>query len=256
MKFKAFIRVVKSLNRDNDNDGFIDVSFGSVNIIEERNIDAENKAEVKDFIKKKYPQFFQNQRVYERESKDTAQFFYVVIFPLYKWEINQINEGEWICSQCGHKHENKYISTPIINDRIFPNDLFCKSDDNACLNAFKKEYYKDIELPDDENYIKKFTPTYIYKITEKSTNKCYIGKTRNEPFFRWWNHYKHSSSPFGVYLRKTRITDWKFEVIEILPPEIQDDQVFRLESAFIKKYNSIENGFNKLISNKKRELYT
>lgn len=244
MKFKAFIRVVKSLNKD----GYL--SFTGDNIVEERLIEAKDKDEVKQFLLSKYPQFFQNNKVYTKETKDVAQFFYVVIFPLYNFELTTIEEGEWICDQCKQIHENKYISRPKIDHRLFPNKLFCFSEDNICMNNFKKEYYKDVELPDDEYYIRKNSPNYIYKITEKATGKCYIGKTRNEPFFRWWSHYKHSNYPFGLYLSKTKITDWNFEVIHIMPSEVSDKEVFRIESDYILKYDSILNGFNSLISNK------
>jgi len=244
--FKAFIRVVKSLQTYE----YL-TYFGCENIIEERLIIAKDKEEVKQILLEKYPQFFPKNKVYSKETKDEAQFFYVVIFELYEWEKDLItNNTNWTCSFCGHKHENEYISKPRINEKLFGNLKFCKSDNDDCFIAYKKEYYKDVELVDDENYIKKYSPNYIYKITEKSTNKCYIGKTRNEPFFRWWNHLKHSSSPFGSYLRKTKISDWYFEVLEILPHNIDDTEVFRVESEYMKKYDSILNGFNFVISNK------
>lgn len=242
--FKAFIRVVKSLNQ---------VEFGSENIVEERLILAKDKEEVKKFLLEKYPQFFQNNKVYSKETKDTAQFFYVVIFELYEWEKAQvINDTSWKCSYCGQVHESTYLSRPRKYDKLFAGKLFCNnSGEDHCLNEYKKEFYKDIEFPDDENYVKKDSPNYVYKITEKSTKKCYIGKTRNAPFFRWWNHLTHSSSPFGLYLRnKSKLSDWTFEVLEVLPSDIEDSEVFKIESKYIKKFNSIKKGFNTVISNK------
>lgn len=245
MKFKAIIRVVKSLV------GFSHLGFDTVVVIREPLIEAENKDEVKQILVTKYPQFFQNSKVYEKETKDEAQFFYVLIYKLFEWEIDLINEGEWICSSCGHIHENKYISKPRIHERLFGSDkLFCKSEDDVCLSNYKKEYYKNVEFPDDENYIKKDSEIYIYKCTEKFTNKSYIGKTKNAPFFRWWNHLTHSNSPFGIYLRQTKLNEWIFEVLEILPPETNENEVFKIESKYIHKYDSINNGFNSLISNK------
>lgn len=243
-KYKAFIRVVKSLKS-----GY-DYSFGSQNIVEERLIEAEDKNEVKEILKYKYPQFFQNGKVYEKETKDEAQFFYVVIYPLYDYEINQINEGSWVCDSCGHKHENKYLSRPYTVDRLFAGKQFCSSEGQICLENYKREIYKDIELPDDEIYVKKDSPNYIYKITEKSTGKCYVGKTRNAPFFRWCNHLTHSGSPFGIYLRSKPLSDFTFEILEILPPETKDVDVFDIETKYIIEYDSIKNGFNSVISKK------
>lgn len=246
--FKAFIRVVKSLSDSEYS------YFGSgEDIVREPIVYAKDKAEVKEYLKSQYPQFFQNGKVYEKETKDTAQFFYVVIFPLYNWEIDEINQGEWTCASCGQVHENRYVSKPRYSSRLFGDDvLFCRSgiDGELCLSNYKKEKYKNVELQDDLNYVKSDSPNYIYKVTEKSTSKSYIGKTRNAPFFRWWNHLTHSNSPFGLYLRKSKLSDWTFEVLQELPAETDDSEVFRVESEYIIKYDSINNGFNSVISNK------
>jgi len=247
--FKAIIRVVKSIT-DND--------FGSTDIIREPIIEAVDKAEVKSFMQEKYPQFFQNCKVYEKETKDKAQFFYVVIFPLYNHEIKLIEEGKWVCDYCGHVHENKYISRPI-NSRKFEGKVFCGEDfktgneiiEPKCYENWKKEIvFKNADLPDNLNYINVDSLNYIYKITEKLTSKSYIGKTRNAPFFRWWNHLTHSNSPFGLYLRQTKLSDWTFEVLEELPSNLPDNDIFKIESSYIHQFDSINNGFNTVISNK------
>lgn len=245
--FKAFIRVVKSIAYSDNIFG-----FDKVEIVREPIIEAADKAEVKQFLLNKYPQFFQNGKVYEKETKDTAQFFYVVIFPLYEWEKNQIAEGQWACASCGQVHDNKYVSRPRVNEKLFgANIMFCRTDDDLCLNNYKKEKYKNVEFPDDEYHIRIDSPNYIYKCTEKATGKCYIGKTKNAPFFRWWNHLTHSSSPFGVYLRQTKLSGWVFEVLEELPYNTPGTEVFKIESEYILKFDSINNGFNSLISNVK-----
>jgi len=113
MQFKAFIRVVKSIVLKDDRFG-----FDSVEVIREPLIEATDKAEVKRILLEKYPQFFQNGKVYEKETKDQAQFFYVVIFELYKHEIDLIKEGPWTCDHCGQAHVNKYISRPIISRKF------------------------------------------------------------------------------------------------------------------------------------------
>jgi hypothetical protein len=258
--FKAIIRVVKSIAFKNPDEY---LGFDTVEVLREPVILANDKNEVKQYLAEKYPQFFPNAKVYERESKnDKTQFFYVVIFPLYQYEVNQINEGNWTCDYCGHVHENQYISKPLRSNK-FEGKMFCSSDYKSgndisqvpdCYELWKREYYKvnnGLEIPDDLNFINVDSLNYIYKITEKSTGKCYIGKTRNAPFFRWWNHLKHSSSPFGLYLRQSKINEWTFEVLEELPSNIEDSEVFRIETEYIQKYNSVANGFNTIVSNKK-----
>lgn len=251
--FKAFIRVVKSISLKDHNDFGFDV----VEVIREPLIEAKDKAEVKSILLEKYPQFFQNGKVYEKETKDQAQFFYVVIFPLYQHEVNLIEEGEWKCDYCGHVHENKYLSRPLYS-RKFEGKMFCNNDlitgndviEPDCYEKWKKEIFKNTDLPDDLTYINVDSLNYIYKITEKSTGKSYVGKTRNAPFFRWWNHLKHNNSPFGSYFKTTKLSDWTFEVLEELPANVDDVEVFRIESEYINKFDSIKNGFNSVISNK------
>ena len=255
--YKAFIRVVKSIAFNDHNEY---MGFDTVEVLREPLIRAKDKTEVKSILLEKYPQFFQNGKVYEKETKnDKAQFFYVVIFPLYQHEIQLIKEGEWKCDYCGHIHDNKYISRPLAS-RKFDSKIFCGSDyktgndivsEPNCYERWKKEVaFKDVDLPDDLNYINVDSLNYIYKITEKTTGKCYVGKTRNAPFFRWWNHLKHSNSPFGLYLQNTNLSDWTFEVLEELPSNISDTEVFKKESEYINRFNSIKEGFNSVISNK------
>lgn len=246
MKYKAIIRVVKSITLN------YDTGLDTVEVTRESLIEAKDKNEVKLILLEKYPQFFPNGKVYEKETKDNAQFFYVVIYPLMNYELMQVDEGEWVCSFCGQKHENKYISKPKINERLYGKDImFCRSDDNYCENNYKMEKYEGIDMPDDEVYIRRDSLNYIYKITEKATNKCYIGKTRNAPFFRWWNHLTHSGSPFGSHLRTTKLSEWTFEVLEELPCDASDKYVFEVESKYILQFDSIKNGYNSLISDKK-----
>lgn len=244
--FKALIRVVKSIASRHEWYG-----FDTIEVIREPIIEAKDTAEVRKIIAERYPQFFPNGKVYSKETKDEAQFFYVLVYPLYQYEIDQIKKGNWKCSFCGQIHENTYVSRPRINERLFGNDvLFCNSEDDHCMKEFLKLKNDGIEIPDDVNYIKQDAPNYIYKITEKATGKCYVGKTRNAPFFRWWNHLKHSSSPFGIYLKNTKLSDWTFEVLNIIPSNISDTEVFKLESKYIHEFNAIHNGFNSVISNK------
>jgi hypothetical protein len=252
--YKAFIKVVKSLNNSYGE------YFGNTEVVREPLIIAESKKEVKDILIEKYPDFFQNGKVYEKETKDKAQFFYVVIFELYQYEKDMVIENKsWECSYCKHIHENRYISRPLMHERLFGSDvMFCRGNEpgegdfgsNHCMNEYKKRMYEGVELPDDEHYINKDSLNYIYKITEKETNKSYIGKTRNAVFFRWWNHLKHSSSPFGIYLNSRPLSDFTFEVLEVLPAGTIDTDIFRIETEYMMKFDSIANGFNTVASNK------
>jgi len=248
--YKAFIRCVKSIQHLKADRHIPDNWFTTVNVIVEPLIIADTKDEVKRILVDLHPQFFQNGKVYERETKDQAQFFYAVIFPLYEWEKNQIAEGEWTGCSCGQVHENKYVSRPTINEKVFGRDkLFCTSEDNNCMMEYKVGNWGTTrEIVDDATY--NGNVVYIYKCTEKSTGKCYIGKTRNAPFFRWWNHLTQSGSRFGCHLRQSKLSEWTFEVLEELPHSVEGRGAELVESKYIILFDSINNGFNQVISNK------
>lgn len=249
--FKVIIRVVKSIAYDNRTYSPNPEYFGSVDIVREPLIYAKNKDEVKKIIASKYPQFFPEAKVFTKETKDMAQFFYALIYPLYDYEKEALRSGEWVCNGCGHKHENKYLSAPRFYSSLGDQYQFCRtSKDDECLKLFKANSYNGTDLLENHAFIRPDSPTYIYKITEKASGKCYVGKTRNEPFFRWWNHLTHSTSPFGKYLRTTSLSDWTFEVLECLAWDTPDTKVFEAETQYMIQFNSIENGFNRVVSSK------
>ena len=88
--WSASIRVVKSLIEK-------DFFFDTLEVIKIPMIEAESKEEIKAYVIEAYPQFFQNSKLYQKETKDEAQFFYVVIKKLSNWELGKINEGSWTC---------------------------------------------------------------------------------------------------------------------------------------------------------------
>ena len=51
---------------------------------------------------------------------------------------------------------------------------------------------------------------YIYKISKKSTNEFYVGKTIYVPVFRWGQHLKTERFPLN------KIDDYNFEILEIV----------------------------------------
>lgn len=55
---------------------------------------------------------------------------------------------------------------------------------------------------------------YIYKISKKSTQEFYVGKTIYAPIFRWGQHLKSERFPID------EIVDYKFEVLEIVPKDV------------------------------------
>lgn len=253
--FNTLIRVCKSIQNMNSYD------WGNKTVVQET-IKAESKEEAKKIIMEKYPLFFQNWKIYSRETKDEAQFFYVLIYEYSKFWIDEW-EKPWECSYCKKIHENSIENLKTSSSK-FPWKYFCSwwnprtswgeerdfVEMKGCIEWFEEEFYKNNNEEDNNYYISETSKYYIYKITEKNTWKSYIWQTRNAPFFRWWEHLKHSKSPFWLYLRETRLCDWSFEVLEELPHSSRYEEILKVESNYIVKYDSIKNWFNTLISNK------
>lgn len=88
---------------------------------------------------------------------------------------------------------------------------------------------------------------YIYKITNTVNNKAYIGvTTQSNPNARWSDHKSHNKQGNGCpflmkAFKKYGEGAFKFEVLIIC----FDEDVFRFESDYIKRYNSLSpNGYN------------
>jgi group I intron endonuclease len=88
---------------------------------------------------------------------------------------------------------------------------------------------------------------YIYKITNTKNNKCYIGvTTKKSPTERWIAHKSTIKRGVGCPLLMKAFNKYgedafKFEVIIIC----FDEDVFKFEEEYIKKYNSLSpNGYN------------
>lgn len=89
-----------------------------------------------------------------------------------------------------------------------------------------------------------YSEPVIYMVTQISTGKKYIGKTERSFTLRWWEHIK-SKAPdkFHTAMRESTITDFIFQVIDVLEPGKKDD-ILKIEQSWISKYDTIENGFN------------
>jgi group I intron endonuclease len=88
---------------------------------------------------------------------------------------------------------------------------------------------------------------YIYKITNIISKKYYIGETKkNNPQLRWNEHKRKIEQGIGCpalqdSVKKYGIENFTFEILIIC----FDEDRYKLEMEYIKKYNSISpNGYN------------
>ncbi len=208
-------------------------------------INAESKDEVKKILLKDYPTLFPNSNAYQKRSKkDTDQIVFCNIYELTDY-YKKFWRSKVKCDCCGIETEQIDISQNM-RSLNYRDKKFCS---NECMEKYIKEnmdsgYFDDDRWSNSEKY-------YIYKITEKDSNKCYIGITSKHFIWRWWYHITHSKSPFGEYLKIKGEENFTYEVLEMFNKnEVSKREMELKESEYIVKYDSICNGFNTVISNK------
>lgn len=152
-----------------------------------------------------------------------------------------------------YEHDSEYFSADFFEEKEC---IVCHKKFTMCekWNLFKtfgnyntcsikcEGENRDKEYLKHEGYFE--TNPVIYKITKLSTGKVYIGQTKRSFTLRWWEHIK--TKDFIIQ----DITDITFQIIEYLPNDAEDNFILKRESYWIKHYNSIEDGFNQVVSKK------
>ena len=76
---------------------------------------------------------------------------------------------------------------------------------------------------------------------------------------RWYQHFFQSkdNSKFHKEIKKSKISDWTFEVLETIKKPSNYDKMSEMdnliaerEQYYIEKYNSVNEGYNSIISKK------
>ena len=190
-------------------------------------VSAENKKEARHIIETEYDHKFPL-----RDSKNNKSCYILGLYemgndPQYSFVAEQFKVKK--CKQCGEE----YTIIDKFNFGVNATLEFCS---NECRIAYREEN----KTYNVDNF--DFSNPVIYKITQKTTGKCYIGQTTRSFTLRWWEHIKSSDgNKFHSEMQETDITDWTFEVIEVCKDK---DVLDKRESHWINFYNSVEDGFN------------
>lgn len=152
-----------------------------------------------------------------------------------------------ICKFCGCQYK---IIDYYNNGLYTPPHEFCS---NICRDQHIEEY--GVEQKIDPNAELNYTSRnvgYIYKITNKKTNKSYIGQTKQVFTLRWYQHFYHNKkeTKFHKEIESTNIKDWEFSIIEMIKTNagrLNEIDILEREKFWILHYDSIENGYNSLI---------
>ena len=183
------------------------------------------KKEVLAMLKEDFPEYFHD-KVPQRTSN--GEFFYCTIFK-YDSIWKETWEQEYTCCYCNGSPRTKLF---LANNDIHYREYYC------CSECRDKDDERK-RLGDNARFNIDGVG-YIYKITYKPTGQVYIGKTKNHPIWRWWQHIKaRGDSRFYKIMAKSEISDWQFECLEVLK-EITDKELYDLEHNYIKKFNATD----------------
>lgn len=167
------------------------------------------------------------------------------------YEPNDYFDDLWLkereCKECSNTF-NK-LERDQANNFKYLNNEFCSK---VCQDANK---INEVNLKVKES----IHNACIYRIFNKKTKKSYIGQTTQAFTLRWYQHFFQSkSTEFHKEISESSLLDWTFEILEQLNfngYDINKDSKFKeildkKEDYYIKKYNSIEEGYNSSIIKK------
>ena len=197
----------------------------------------DSREQFKEIIKEQYGQAI----AFRYSKKLKAGDLYCIIIGEHCYNTERyFNKVTFTCDCCGAIVETYYgsaiyFSDYVVRNRFYGIEEYAKK--RFCCHKCKQVYEEREHAklrPDDEQefYIQRdmFTEDisgYIYKISKKSTGEFYIGQTMYAPVFRWGQHLKTERFPIK------NITDYKFEVIEIVP---KTENILEREKYYIQKF--------------------
>jgi uncharacterized protein YneR len=216
---------------------------------DDRNLIDEDVFEATDReIAKKYCINTYGNHPFARSKKDN-RYFYLTDSSLYWYEYHH-KKIDIKCDYCGK--ETQILQKNRIHNKF---GEYCSRD---CMEKHYDELVNTIEnenlwisetdhlgIPKDNDYN---LIGYIYKITNKNTLKCYIGKTIKPPLFRWWQHLKVDNK-----FERANISDLVFEVLEIVTYDEKieknkyqsgGEKLSRREAYYIHLFDCLEEGYN------------
>lgn len=202
-------------------------------------VEAENKKDAHKIINEEYGKQFPL-RVLKKDL-DSNEFL-LSIEPLNKHQERLFELKT--CERCN----NEFRIIDKYNDHNCKNkgDKYCSQE---CQNEDREiaayMHSQNTNLTGSSNPV-------IYKITHKSSGKCYIGKTTQVFTLRWYQHFFQSGdNKFHLEIKSSKVTDWNFEVIEyiVIPEHFKtskeiDQLIIERERYYIILFDAIDNGFN------------
>jgi hypothetical protein len=183
---------------------------------------------IEEWYQQKFPMRISSAK---REPNTLLLSLYEMVPGEYQFVHDMFNVEE--CVVC----TSKFRKVDLINLNLSPAWGACSA---VCAEKYRNDNFAKVK--DFHECI-----PVIYKITQISSGKSYIGKTIRSFTLRWWEHIKAPSEgcKFQTALSETDITDWIFQIVEI----VQDkDQILERETFWMNQFDSVDNGFNSNVS--------
>lgn len=90
----------------------------------------------------------------------------------------------------------------------------------------------------------------IYFVMNRESKKLYIGKTRLNPYIRWYQHRQDaalgSTAKFHVAMREGGFSLFEFQVFDTAETS---DELSAKEAKYIKQFNTVKDGYNTILPN-------
>lgn len=209
-------------------------------------ISANSKVEARKLINEEYGQEFPMRVLNEEIDKHEFLLSIEEIKP--DSHIGRLFEPQ-ICTRCKKTFYviDKYNDHNEINKGFLYCSFVCFDLDKQYSQALRNEY----EVINGNN------KPLIYKITNKATEKIYVGKTSQVFTLRWYQHFfQTGTNKFHDAIKTSSLKDWQFEILEIVefPEEIKLNHNFKeletfilqRERYWIEHFNSINEGYNSI----------
>lgn len=213
-------------------------------------IKAENKIEAKKMIEQNYNKHFPL-RVLNKDLDSNEFLLKIEDMTNNNYLIKLFEYNECKNEEC----KKKFRRIDLYNDtNVKTKGMDYCSD--KCREIEREKYeierIKNFNNPEMDNPNGFYNIPVIYKITNKNNNMCYIGQTTQSFTLRWWQHIKwgESDCKFHKAIQKGKLTDWLFEIIEVVENRYCLDE---RESYYIKQFDSINKGYNTVKVNGKEK---
>lgn len=178
-----------------------------------------------------------------KKNKVNGHIYYRLQESSQYWYDKIYKEIDCICYTCEKEFKMVGTGNVITGYDYESKDVkdFCSYDCKNIHRDLEKEQGLGVWV-DKSSHIDEDVVGYIYRITNKHSNRCYIGQSVDVPIFRWWSHLTVSDVKEKFEINS--VVDLIFEVVYIVYTN-DENSLSYYEQYYIDRFDSYVNGYNK-----------